>query len=105
MKEFVFLVMFEMCIAKEQRSSMALPVLSRKATVQNMSGLPGHCNLRRTVICDTNECSVPAVADIDWSILNSVHMVMHEFLSTIDEYVEYETSSKDLSMVVEFTDD
>ena len=45
------------------------------------------------------------MTDIDWSILNSVHMVTHEFLSTIDEYVEYETSSKDLSMVVEFTDD
>ena len=76
-----------------------------EATVQTMSGLRGHCNLRRTVICDTNECSVPAVADIDWSTLNSVHMVMHEFLSTIDEYVEYETSSKNLSMVVVFTDD
>ena len=106
MKEFVFLVMFEMCIAKEQRSSMALPVLSRKATVPIMSGLPGHfCHLRRTVICNTTECSGPGVTDIDWSILNSVHMVMHESLSTIDEYVEYETSSKDLSMVVVFTDD
>ena len=106
MKEFVFLVMFEMCIAKEQRSSMALPVLSRKATVQIMSGLPGHfCHLRRTVICNTTECSGPGVTDIDWSILNSVHMVMHESLSTIDEYVEYVTSSKNLSMVVVFTDD
>ena len=59
-------------------------------------------HLRRTVICDTNECSGPAVADIDWSILNSVHMVMHESYSTIDEYVEYVTSSKNLSMVVVF---
>ena len=42
MKEFVFLVMFEMCVAKEQRSSMVLPVLNRKATVPIMSGLPGH---------------------------------------------------------------
>ena len=43
LQEFVFLVMFEMCIAKEQRSSMALPVLSSKGTVQDMSGLPWHC--------------------------------------------------------------
>ena len=105
MKEFVFLEIFAMCIPKEHRSSMALPVLSRKATVPIMSGLPGHfCNLRRTVICITTECSGPGVTDIDWSILNSVHMVMHESLSTIDEYVEYETSSKYLSMVVVFTD-
>ena len=103
MKEFVFLVMFEMCVAKEQRSSMVLPVLNRKATVPIMSGLPGHfCYLRRTVICNTTECLGPGVTDIDWSILNSVHMVMHESYSTIDEYVEYVTSSKNLSMVVVF---
>ena len=45
------------------------------------------------------------MADIDWSILNSVHMVMHESLSTIDEYVDDQTSSNDSSMVVVSTGD
>lgn len=41
MTELVFLGIFAMCIPKEQR--MALPVLSSKGTVQDMSGLPWHC--------------------------------------------------------------
>ena len=105
MKEFVFLEIFAMCIPK------IAALFHGIACIESQSYSPKHERsarallLRRTVICDTNECSGPGVADIDWSILNSVHMVMHESLSTIDEYVEYETSSKDLSMVVEFTDD
>ena len=62
-------------------------------------------HLGLTVICETNDCSCPAVAVIDWSILISVRMVMHESSSTIDEYVDDQTSSNDLSMVVVFTDD
>ena len=41
MTELVFLGIFAMCIPKEQR--LALPVLSSKGTVQDMSGLPWHC--------------------------------------------------------------
>jgi len=40
MKEFVFLVMFEMCIAKEHRSSMALPVLNRNHEMSGRAFLP-----------------------------------------------------------------
>ena len=51
MKEFVFLVMFEMCVAKEQRSSMVLPVLNRKATVPIMrfQGIFGICGGQSSV--------------------------------------------------------